>query len=630
MNIKTSYEKDFTNFIKRMNKKYGDELFNIEGIGKQLDINEFSKQLFTKTAIADKSVDANANVTEFTPAIYMHELCKPHLKLNSYYMLWKQLRLLYNTSIAEQILEDQINGRIYINDFHLISSKQAYCFNFTCLDIINKGLPFINKIRTVPPKHLYSFKSQLEQFIVYASNSIAGATGVADIFVCMSWYIDNILKTKTDAGFKFKSEKDIWKYVEETIVSFIYTINQPFRSGVQSAFTNVSVYDKHFLENLLSDYVFPDKRTPEMKTIQKVQTIFLDIMNKEHKRTPLTFPVVTACFSIDKENNIQDEDFLKLIVKKNKEFGFINIYMGDSATLSSCCRLRSGTDNPYFNSFGGASSSIGSLGVCTINLPRLAYETKDKVKFLKELAKRVETTSRVNHAKRTFLKKAAIEGFLPLYHYDFINLTKQYSTTGLTGVNEALEILGFSILEKDGQDYLEAMLGLINKLVDKYQDKYDAPHNVEQVPSENSGIKLALKDKLLGFNKEYEMYSNQFIPLTVNANLLDRIELQGKYDKMFSGGAICHLNIESKIENDAQMASLIKHAAKRGVIYFAINFNLQECEDGHMTVGLNEKCSICGGEIINNFTRVVGFLTNTKNWNKVRRKLDYPKRVFYK
>jgi ribonucleoside-triphosphate reductase len=170
-------------------------------------------------------------------------------------------------------------------------------------------------------------------------------------------------------------------------------------------------------------------------------------------------------------------------------------------------------------------------------------------------------------------------------------------------------------------------INVTNKMFEKL---YNAPHNCEQVPGENMSIKMAEKDKLLKYQDKYNIYSNQFIPLIVNADMLDRMKLQGLFDKQFSGGAILHVNCDTPIQDEKQIINLIKTAAKLGIVYWAINYNLQECENGHMSVGKNSKCLTCGGEITNNYTRVVGFLTNTKNWHKVRRDEDYPHRQFYK
>ena len=135
---------------------------------------------------------------------------------------------------------------------------------------------------------------------------------------------------------------------------------------------------------------------------------------------------------------------------------------------------------------------------------------------------------------------------------------------------------------------------------------------------ENMSIKMADKDRLLGYQNTYDIYSNQFIPLVTNADMLDRIKLQGLFDQHFSGGAICHLNVDTPIEDTEGIMDLIRISAKKGVVYFAINYVLSECENGHMTVSNDDVCTICGKSIVNKYTRVVGFLTNIKNWHKTK------------
>jgi ribonucleoside-triphosphate reductase len=354
-------------------------------------------------------------------------------------------------------------------------------------------------------------------------------------------------------------------------------------------------------------------------------------MNRELRRTPVTFPVVTACFSVDDDNNIRDEQFLKMIAEKNLEFGFINLYAGKTSTLSSCCRLRSETDNEYFNSFGSGSSKIGSLGVVSINFPRLATKYKDNhEQFFKQLSCMVGVCAKIINSKRKIVKKRIDNGNHPLYKLGFAELERQYSTVGVNGFNECIEIFGKDITTDDGVALGLQIIDVINRENKKYQSHYKSPHNCEQVPGENMSIKMAQKDSLLGYNtKKYDLYSNQFIPLITKADLLDRIRLQGIFDKHFSGGAICHLNVEERISDSKLVEDLIKTSVKMGVIYFAINYNLQRCVNGHMSVGRGEKCQVCGDVITDNFTRVVGFLTSVKNWHKVRREQDYPNRTFY-
>ena len=632
MYLNITYEQDFNDLMLYLKEKYPRELFDLDGIGKQLDLSRFSKDFFGKSTktTTDISVDQNSNVDDISVISYTNELKKPFERINSYYMMWKECKRLYGLEVANKAVEMNLSGDIYINDFHGVGGGLPYCYNYTTYDIMTNGLSMVNKIKCQPPKYLSAFKSQLEQFIVLASNSTLGACGLADLLVVMSYYVKNILRDKKDSHYHFATEKDCWEYVDDKITSFIYTINQPMR-GNQSPFTNISIYDDKFLDKLCGDYIFPDGTSPDKEIIKKMQTLFLDIMNREMERTPITFPVTTACFSIDEDHNIQDKEFVKFISEKNLKYAFINIYIGKSSTLSSCCRLRSEQNNEYFNSFGSGSSKIGSLGVCTINLPRLAIKHKGDIEGFKvELEELVELCARINNAKRKIVQKRIDNGNHPLYTLGFIDINTQYNTCGINGFNEAISYLGKDILEEDGVNLGIEIIECINSVNDKMQKRFKTPHNCEQIPAENVSIKLAQKDHLLGYQNEYELYSNQFIPLIVNADLLDRIRLQGIFDKYFSGGSIMHISCDEKLENPEDMVALIELCAKQGVIYFAINYLLRRCSKGHMTVGSDKVCSICGKPITDFYTRVVGFLTNIKNWHKVRREKDAPHRQMYK
>ena len=632
MYLRVTYEPEFDDLMMYLRGKYPEELFNIDGIGEQLDLCKFSKNFFSDkvSTTSDVSVDQNSNVDDISVISYTNELKKPFERLNSYYMMWRELKRSFGLEIANKVVEMNLSGDIYINDFTGVGGGLPYCYNYSTYDIMMNGLNMVKKINCEPPKYLSAFKSQLEQFVTIASNSTLGACGLADLLVVMSYYVKNILETKSDAHYHFATEEDCWRYVDDKLTSFIYTLNQPMR-GNQSPFTNVSVYDKEFLKKLREDYVFPDGSHPDIEVVEKIQTLFLDIMNREYERTPITFPVTTACFSVNDDKEILDKEFLDLISEKNLKFAFINIYIGKSSTLSSCCRLRSETDNEYFNSFGSGSSKIGSLGVCSINLPRLAIKSKgDKDIFMKNLEELVMLSAKVNHAKRKIVKKRIDNGNHPLYTLGYIDISTQYSTCGINGFNEAIEFLGEDILTQEGVDLGLEIINKINEVNNKMQQRFKSPHNCEQVPAENISIKFATKDKLLKYQKDINLYSNQFIPLITNADLLDRIRLQGIFDKHFSGGSICHLNVENRLNDKEEMKSLILSSAKMGVIYFAINYELNKCKNGHMTVGKTDICSICGEEVTDKYMRVVGFLTNTKNWHKVRRENDFPNRQFYK
>lgn len=641
MLIDFTYGKEFDEFMDglKVHKNY-DELATLDGIGSQTDMVAFSKKFFGKPnqAAADVSVDSNANVDDISIIAYEAEVPKPLFRVNAYYLLWKYGKKLFGQQKAQDLCAAQFFKDVYINDFHKFATT-PYCFNFSCLDVVFTGLPFVNKIKSLPPKHLNSFVNQMIQFVTYASNSVAGAVGLADFLICMSYFYEReiLVGAITDAD------------VKQQLQSFIFSVNQPFRGGHQSAFTNVSLFDDNFLEKMCSEYRFPDGSQPNPELVKKLQIMYMDVMNETLEKTPCTFPVTTACFSVNERREINDLRFLQTVCEKNLKYGWINFYAGSTSTLSSCCRLRSEADHEYFNTFGAGGTKIGSLSVTTINLPRIAYESKKFISnypklseteeqkrddstsvFLSELMKRVEMCAEVNAIKRHVIKTRIKNGNLPLYTLGFMDLKKQYSTCGLNGINEAVEILGYDILTKEGQGLVQKILETVNSVNKNQEKRFGYPHNCEQTPSENSAIKLAQADKILGYNDKYEFYSNQFIPLTVQTDLLNRILLQGKFDHLMTGGAIMHINVAEQIDNVEDLMKLISASVEQGVIYQAVNYVINVCEDGHVSVGRNSvTCPVCGKPIKDRLTRVVGFLTQVKNWHMKRREHDFPERKFY-
>lgn len=637
MDIHISYDPEFVKLMETIKATVPVELFELDGIGSQLDLHQSSQRFFNSDKpTADHSVDANANVSGRDVITYNYEVPKPLMKLNSYFNLWKTIKELKGIDAADEVILDQIMGEIYINDAWDIG--RPYCFNYSTYDIALEGLKMGSRLDIKPAKSLASFLRQIEQFTVYAANSTLGATGLADVLIVASWYVDRIFETGYDHKVKV-TDKHL--YVKELLTSLIYTLNWEFR-GNQSPFTNVSIYDEFFLKELIPSYLI-DGEAPTFYTVWDVQELFLEAYRETLQRDPITFPVLTACFSVNDAGEIQDEEFLEYISKENLSFGHINIYCGKTSTLSSCCRLRSNLEDlGYSNTFGAGGTKIGSLGVVTLNLPRMAEQTTSrghksteaKVEFfISTLEAKVRQVGLINHAKRTFIQKRIKRGSLPLYTLGLMDLKKQFSTCGFTGLYEACEIMDMPIMTEDGQSLALIILDTINRVNTELTKEYGFPHNMEQVPGESSSVKLALKDKVCGWNpKDIPFYSNQFIPLTSHADMLERIRLQGMFDSHCTGGAICHLNVNERIDSWEKLAGLIKWCAVSGVVYFAVNYALGKCPNGHgMSVVKHDTpaCPTCGA-LMDVFTRVVGFLTNTKHWNSTRRQHDWPKRKFYR
>lgn len=624
-----SYQPEFAQVMNDLLEKYGVQMFNLSGIGCQLDMNNAIKQMANANSVANGSIDANANAGYTTSITIMHEIAKPAVLLQSYYRIWKWLKKNRGLEVANKFVEAQLTGAFYVNDMHYISYPMPYCYNHSCLNIAMQGLVGIDsKNDTQPPKYLRSYFDIVEAYLLIAGNATAGATGISNLLVVASIFLKKmIIQGYQDSHVQLNSEEDCWQYFKEELTSFIYKLNQPCR-GNQSLFSNVSIYDKNFLESIIEEselVIDGEVYGTDVETVERCQRIYIDIMNEEAKRVVHTFPVTTACVATKYneetgKNEILDKDFLQFICEKNEGTGFINIYGGDTATLSSCCRLRSDKSNVFFNSFGGASDSIGSMGVVCINLPQVAFKYKnDKEAFNTALQELVVLAQEVNYAKRCLLKTSISKGHLPLYTNLYMDLSKQFSTLGFVGLYNACEILGYDIVTQEGLEVAKDILATMEKCNDEIANKYKIPTNMEGIPAENTAKKLADKDKVLGLNEAYDLYSNQFIPLSAKCNLLDRIELSSQMDKYCSGGSIMHITVDGQI-NKTTMNDLATSILESGVKYFAFNYEINQCLDcKKIFVGKHTHCPECESEKIERYMRVVGFLVAKKSWSAARR-----------
>ena len=627
-----SYQPEFTQIMEDMLNKYGVKMFNLSGIGNQLDMNQAIKRMANANSVANGSIDANANAGYTTAITIMHEIAKPQALLQSYYRIWKWLKKNRGLDVANNFVEAQLTGAFYVNDMHYISYPMPYCYNHSCLNIAMQGLVGIDsKNDTQPPKYLRSYFDIIEAYLLIAGNATAGATGISNLLVVASIFVKKMITNGyTDSHVHLNSEEDCWQYFKEELTSFIYKLNQPCR-GNQSLFSNVSIYDKNFLETIIpeSELVIDGEiYGTDLETVQRCQEIYIDVMNEEGKRVVHTFPVTTACISTKyneetKRNEIQDPEFLSYICEKNEETGFINIYGGDTATLSSCCRLRSDKNNVFFNSFGGASDSIGSMGVVCVNLPQLAFKYKDNVEeFRSHLHDLVILAQEVNYAKRCLLKTSISKGHLPLYTNGYMDLSKQFSTLGFVGLYNAVEILGYDMTTPEGLEVAIKISADMEQDNDEVANKYKIPTNMEGIPAENTAKKLADKDRLLGLNDKYDLYSNQFIPLSARCNLLERIELSAALDKYCSGGSIMHVTVDGQIDKKT-MNDLAISILESGVKYFAFNYEINQCKECQkIFVGKHTHCPECGTEDIERYMRVVGFLTKKSSWSDARQAED--------
>ena len=512
-----------------------------------------------------------------------------------------------------------------------------YCWAASLAPIINEGMPWVKNIRVKPVKHFDTLISNSIKYIYNLSTQCVGAIAVPDLLAYAEYFI------RKDYGEEWYNNEDSVRHVKQGFQQWIYGVNDKAR-GNQSPFTNVSIFDKYWRKAMFEKHTNPDFSTCDLENLKRTQRLFIDVMIEEQIDNPFTFPVLTACQLKDPETGeIMDKDWLDWLASKLVENKLVNIYTSSSIdSLSSCCRLRNNInpllkkdlkDKEYSNSFGVGGLSIGSHRVVALNLPQIAYIAKcsegdNWTDFFRILESRVKIAQDILDIHRETLKYLIKNGNLPMYQYGCMDLSKQYSTVGFIGLFEALEILGLDIRNEDGTAKGKEIIGLINKLNDERTAVDGNIRNVEQIPGESAAVTFAAKDKLQFANVDYDLYSNQYIPLIKEALMADRIRIQGEFDESVSGGSILHLDIDQELTKE-QIISIIQAAAKMNVIYFALDDCLAQCKScGKVYVGKYDK-SPCHNSKMQYYMRVVGFRTPVESWNKTRRTKDFPVRYMY-
>jgi len=634
--IKQSFSDDFVDLIDGLHKKYGDDVFAVQGIATEdTDIVKFSQRFFksASTCVADTSVDSNANVREKNITQYNHEVGKAVMKLNSLYLMYTWVKRNFHKESASIAVEKVINGELFIND--MVNFNTCYCYAFDLSNLLHYGMNFFSgNMKIHPPKRSDSFIALVIQTTAYISNQILGACSYPDFFVALDWFyrreMGDDYATKMD-------EKEVWYKIRNQFQNLIYSLNYPFR-GSQSAFSNLSILDMGFLKKLFSSYIYPDKSHPHLESVMGLSKKFFEYYTEINgKEGIFTFPIMTIAISVDeKTKDYVDEEFVDWSAKANHAKALANIYVGDPNTFSSCCRMRSEVDKVadvgYQNSFGVGGVSIGSHRVAGLNLARIAILEKDDPDIVE---KDLDVLHHILVSHRRLLQHRIDGGTLPLYNAGWININRQYSTIGFVGAYEYVVNKGHDIKTEEGAQIVVDLLKKIESKASAWQVKEKDQHyiyNIEQIPAESMAVRLAQLDMILGYNpNKTKLYSNQYIPLIEDASIYERFKIQGKIDSITSGGAIMHINVDdSKPLSARQFRRLIEQAKTSKTVYFAVNYAYCECENSHYVVGMHDECPACKGKIVNIFTRVVGFLTPVSSWNSVRRNYEFPLRKFYK
>lgn len=631
MQIELKLNTDFERHLDFLKNKYGSDFEYINGVHpSQLDFSEFLNKFVSNDTLADATIDPNANANHKDIRSFMTEKGKSEDKLFGLNKIFVQMKKDWGLRTAKAWLEQEFSKGFYLNDSSS-ASYYPYCWANSLDRLSREGLFFLDNYNNQPPKHLTTFFDDVIEFTSFLGNRQSGAVGLPDVIIWAYYF----WKKDVENGYYLR---DPQTYLKQNFQKFLYRLNQPFMRIDQCAFTNVSVFDRPYLESLFGGLEFPDGSfaIDSIEDIINCQKTFCEVVSEVRTENMFTFPVLTASLYY-KDNKFQDEEFARWMSNHNMKWSDFNFFVSDNiGILSNCCRLLSDTTklDAFVNSIGGTALSVGSCRVSTINLVRIAYESKfNRKKYISILKDRVELDCKALSSMRYILKRNIEKGLLPNYRNGAVELDKQFCTIGGVGMYEVMDLFnlinedefGYKSYSDEAVDFANEILDTINEIKDNFE--CDFTFNLEFIPAENAAGVICQADNLLYEQNKYFIYSNQWIPLMEKCTIVEKCRLGNLFDKKCGGGTIAHINIENRFSNKEEAWNMLNYIAEQGVIYFAFNTKISVDEDKHAFIG-TETCPRCGKPVADKFSRVVGFYTPISSYQKIRKR-EFDERKWY-
>ena len=632
MDIELKFNKDFERALNALREKYGEDFEILNGIhNSQMNFSDFI-DAFVDRNVADVTIDSNANASNKDIASFRSEKGKSIDKVIAANKIFYEIKKKYGLKTAKEWLETEYTGGFYLHDFPS-TTYVPYCYAYDLSRLAKEGLFFLKNYNSQPPKHLTTFIDDVIEFISFMSNRSSGAVGIPNILVWTFYF----WKKDCESGFIINNPD---YYIRQSFQKLIYRLNQPFMRIDQSAFVNVSIFDREYYEALFGGLEFPDGSfaIDYVDEFIEHQKIFMEVVSKIRQENMFTFPVLTYSL-LYKDGKFVDEEFARWCSDHNCKWNDSNFFVsGDVTTLSNCCRLLSDTSKlkGFINSIGGTALSIGSVKVNTINLVHIFYELGEEVtekKYLSLLKKRTTLCCKVLDRVRYIVQRNIEKGLLPNYCDGGVEMDKQYCTVGILGLYETMEKFGYietdefgnKFYTEKGMDFAGKVFDILNETKDGFTDEYS--FNIESVPAEQAAVKLCAKDNILFDVHDNFIYSNQWIPLTEKCTINEKIRTSAILDNKCSGGAIAHINIDNNFPNTNMAWEMLNYIASQGVIYFCYNTKINVCKNHHGFVDA-DICPECGEHACDTYQRVVGFLTPSKSYSKDRFK-EFSARQWY-
>ena len=526
-----------------------------------------------------------------------------------------------------EIYDDEIanahrNADIHIHDLSMLT---GYCAGWSLKQLIQEGLGGIpGKITSSPASHLATLCNQMVNFLGIMQNEWAGAQAFSsfDTYLAPFVKVDNLK----------------YNEVKKCIESFIYGVNTPSRWGTQSPFSNITLdwtvpADLAEQNAIVGGKEMDFKYKDCQKEMDMVNKAFIEIMIEgDANGRGFQYPIPT--YSITRDFDWSETENNKLLFEMTSKYGtpyfsnYINSDMEPSDVRSMCCRLRLDLRELRKKSGGffGSGESTGSVGVVTINMPRIAYLAKDEADFYKRLDKMMDIAARSLKVKREVITKLLDEGLYPYTKRYLGTFNNHFSTIGLVGMNEACinaKWIGTNLVDKKAQKFTQDVLNHMRERLSDYQEAYGDLYNLEATPAESTSYRLAKHDvkhypEIITANEESGVpyYTNSsHLPVSYTDDVFTALDIQDKLQTLYTSGTVFHTFLGEKLPDWKAAANLVRTIAENYELpYYTISPTYSVCKDHGYLAGEQYTCPICGGKTEVN-SRITGYYRPVQNWN---------------
>lgn len=527
------------------------------------------------------------------------------------------------------------NADIHIHDLSMLT---GYCAGWSLKQLIKEGLGgVVGKITSSPASHLSTLCNQMVNFLGIMQNEWAGAQAFSsfDTYLAPFVKVDNLS----------------YKEVKQCIQSFIYGVNTPSRWGTQAPFTNITLdwvvpNDLAELNAIVGGKEVDFKYKDCVKEMAMVNKAFIEIMIEgDANGRGFQYPIPT--YSITRDFDWSDTENNRLLFEMTAKYGtpyfsnYINSDMEPSDVRSMCCRLRLDLRELRKKSGGffGSGESTGSIGVVTINIPRIAYLATDEADFYKRLTKMMDISARSLHIKRSVITKLLDIGLYPYTKKYLGTFNNHFSTIGLIGMNEAglnAKWLRKDMTHRETQEFTKNVLNFMRNKLSDYQEQYGDLYNLEATPAESTTYRLAKHDKqrypdiiTASENGNVPYYTNSsHLPVGFTSDIFDALDIQDELQTLYTSGTVFHAFLGEKLPDWRSAANLVRKIAENYKLpYYTISPTYTVCKNHGYLSGEHFTCPVCG-ENTEVYSRITGYYRPVQNWNDGKRK-EYDDRQEY-